>query len=56
MGPGNVNVIGDANGAPTLQGHDFVLHDNIDRSNPSTPRACQFPVLPTPNQPPGWLF
>jgi polygalacturonase len=56
MGPGNVNVIGDANGAPTLQGHDFVLHDNIDRSNPSTPRECQFPVLPTPNQPPGWLF
>jgi polygalacturonase len=50
MGPGNVNI------GPIPPGHDLVVNDNIDRSHPTTPRACQFPVLPTPKKPDGWLY
>jgi polygalacturonase len=45
LGPGNVNF------GPTGQG--LTLTDN--RKDGSTPQPCVFPILPTPDVPPGWL-
>jgi polygalacturonase len=45
LGPGNVNF--------TPAGQDVTVTDI--RASGSTPQACVFPTLPTPEAPPGWL-
>lgn len=46
LGPGDVNF--------TPRGRGVTLTNNI--SGDSTPRACVFPTLPTPERPAGWLW
>jgi polygalacturonase len=48
LGPGNVNFM--------PSGMNVTVNDQIDHANPSTPRSCQFPKLPTPTRPPDWLY
>jgi hypothetical protein len=45
LGPGDVNFVPDGVGVRLTNGI----------TGESTPRACTFPELPTPDEPPGWL-
>jgi len=54
----NINVgPGDTNLMPIPMGHDVTVTDTRDPANPTTPKTCQFPKLPTQSgRPDGWKF